>query len=43
MTNFYFGGIWIDKLVAGGLDDWEVKIADYVILLGKDGKKVVTP
>ena len=30
----------VDKLVAGGLDDWEVKIADFVVLLGKDAKKV---
>jgi hypothetical protein len=30
----------VDKLVAGGLDDWEVKIADFVVLLGKNAKKV---
>ena len=24
---------------AGGLDDWEVKIADFVVVLGKDAKK----
>ena len=30
----------VDKLGAGGLDDWEVKIADFVVLLGKDAKKV---
>ncbi len=34
--------VWflVDKLVAGGLDDWEVKIADFGVLLGKDAKKV---
>ncbi len=26
--------------VAGGLDDWEVEIEDFVVLLGKDAKKV---
>ena len=30
----------VDKLVAGGLDSWEVKIADFVVLLGKDAKTV---
>ncbi len=30
----------VDKLGAGGLDDWEVKIADFVVLLGKNAKKV---
>ncbi len=28
-----------DDGVAGGLDDWEVKIAGFVVLLGKDAKK----
>ncbi len=31
----------VDKSVAGGLDDWEVKIADFGVLLGKDAKKVL--
>jgi len=31
----------IDKSGAGGLDDWEVKIADFVVLLGKGAKKVL--
>ena len=33
---------FIDYLLfwGGGLDDWEVKIADFVVLLGKDAKKV---
>ncbi len=30
----------VDKLGGGGLDDWEVKIADFVVLLGKDAKTV---
>ncbi len=30
----------LDKVVAGGLDDWEVKIADFVVLLAKVAKKV---
>ncbi len=30
----------VDKSVAGGLDDWEVEIADFVVLLGKDAKRV---
>ncbi len=34
------GYFLVDKLVAGGLDDWEVKIADFVVGLGKDAKKV---
>ncbi len=34
MTIYYFG-------VAGGLDDWEVKIADFGVLLGKDAKEVL--
>ena len=34
------GGFLLDKSGAGGLDDWEVKIADFVVLLGKDAKKV---
>ncbi len=40
MTNFYLGVFLVDKSVAGGLDDWDVKIADFVVLLGKDAKKV---
>ncbi len=39
MTNFYFDVFLVDKSGAGGLDDWEVKIADFVVLLGKDAKK----
>ena len=35
MTNFYFGVFLVDKLVAGGLDDWEVKIADIVPSMAK--------
>ncbi len=31
--------ILVDKSGGGGLDDWEVKIADFVVLLGKDAKK----
>jgi hypothetical protein len=30
----------VDKSVAGGLDDWEVEIADFVVVLAKDAKKV---
>ncbi len=30
----------LDKVGGGGLDDWEVKIADFVVLLGKDTKMV---
>ncbi len=30
----------VDKSVAGGLDDWDVKIADFVVLLGKDVKRL---
>ena len=30
----------VDKFGGGGLDDWEVKIADFVVLLGKNAKKV---
>ena len=33
------GGFLLDKLGGVGLDDWEVKIADFVVLLGKDAKK----
>ena len=32
----YFG-------VVGGLDDWEVEIADFVVVLAKDAKKVSDP
>ena len=38
-----WGWFLVDKVVAGGLDDWEVKIADFVVLLGKDAKKVPSP
>ena len=34
------GWFLVDKLVAGGLDDWEVKIADFGGFLGKDVKAV---
>ncbi len=34
------GWFLVDKLGGGGLDDWEVKIADFVVLLGKDAKTV---
>ena len=37
------GWFLVDKLVAGGLDDWEVKIADFVVLLGKVAKKLLNP
>ena len=30
----------VDKSGGAGLDDWEVKIADFGVLLGKDAKKV---
>ncbi len=30
----------VDKSGVGGLDDWEVKIADFVVLLAKDAKTV---
>ena len=40
MNNEKWGCFLVDKLVGGGLDDWEVKIADFVVLLGKDGKNV---
>ena len=30
----------VDKSGGGGLDDWEVKIADFVVLLGKAANKV---
>ncbi len=30
----------LDKVGGGGLDDWEVKIVDFVVLLGKDAEKV---
>ncbi len=29
-----WGWFLVDRLGAGGLDDWEVKIADFVVLLG---------
>ena len=29
----------VDKSGGGGLDDWEVKTADFVVLLGKDAEK----
>ena len=29
----------VDKLVAGGLDDWEVKIADFVGFVGERCEK----
>ncbi len=35
------GWFLVDKAGAGGLDDWEVKIADFVVLLGKDAKTVL--
>ncbi len=35
-----WGWFLVDKFGGGGLDDWEVKIADFVVLLGKDAKKV---
>ena len=31
----------LDKSGGGGLDDWEVKIADFVVVLGKDAKKKI--
>ena len=30
----------LDKVGAGGLDDWEAGIADFVVVLAKDVKKV---
>ncbi len=33
-------GFWLDNSGGGGLDDLEMKIADFVVLLGKDVKKV---
>ncbi len=33
----------VDKSGGNGLDDWEVKIVDFVVLLGKDAKKVSDP
>ncbi len=33
----------VDKSGGGGLDDWEVKIADFVVLLAKDAKKFLVP
>ena len=35
-----YGLFLVDKAGPGGLDDWEVKIAGFVILLGKDAKRV---
>ena len=37
---YLMGWFLVDKLGGGGLDDWEVKIADIVVLLGKDAKMV---
>ena len=34
------GWFLVDKSGGVGLDYWEVKIADFVDLLGKDAKKV---
>ena len=34
------GWFLVDKSGGVGLDDWEVKIADFVVLLAKDAKKV---
>ncbi len=34
---------FVDKVGGGGLDDWEVKIVDFVVLLGKDAKKYRMP
>ncbi len=34
------GVFLVDKVGGSGLDNWEVKIADFVVLLGKDAKKV---
>ena len=40
MTNFYCDVFLVEKSGAGGLDDWQVKIADCGLLLGKDAKTV---
>ena len=43
MNNGKWGWFLVDKLVADGLDGWEVKIADFVVLLAKDAKKFLVP
>jgi len=38
-----WGWFLVDKLVAGGLDDWEVKIADFSVRWPKMRKRFVMP